>query len=225
MIPWEFLGSTRAPGGGEELSLYRHGNEFSIRVRNRPLMDSTVHGSEDALAELACARIAQRASPRILIGGLGMGFTTGTALRHLGPAAQVVVAELVPAVVEWNRTYLGDLAGRPLEDSRVTLRVMDVAEVLRREQNAYDAILLDVDNGPQGLTRQGNNWLYADVGLGAARTALRDRGVLAVWSAGPERAFARRLRRAGFTVEEVNVRARGDRGGRQHVVWLAQRGP
>lgn len=224
MIPWEYLGSARAPGDGEELSLYRHGTEFSIRVKNRPLMDSTVHGSEDALAELACARIARRPQPRVLIGGLGMGYTAGAALRHLGQKAEVVVAELVPAVVEWNRVYLGDLAGRPLDDPRVTLRTVDVAEILRREKDAYDAILLDVDNGPRGLTRQGNNWLYADVGLRAAWTALRARGILAVWSAGPDQAFVRRLHRAGYTVEEEAVRARGDRGGRQHVVWLAQRG-
>jgi len=224
MIPWEHLGSARAPGDGEELSLYRHGSEFSIRVKNRPLMDSTVHGSEDALAELACVRVARRSQPRVLIGGLGMGYTAAAALRYLDRTAQVVVAELVPAVVEWNRTFLGDLAGRPLEDSRVDLRTTDVAELLRRERDAYDAILLDVDNGPRGLTRRGNNWLYADVGLQAAWSALRAHGVLAVWSAGPDPAFVKRLRRAGFTVEEVAVRARGDRGGRQHVVWLAQRG-
>jgi spermidine synthase len=223
MIPWEFLGSARAPDG-EELSLYRHGDEFSIRVQNRPLMDSTVHGSEDALAELACARIARRSSPRVLIGGLGMGYTTAAALRHLGLTAQVVVAELVPAVVEWNRAFLGPLAGRPLDDPRVVLRVTDVADVLRREQATYDAILLDVDNGPRGLTRRGNDWLYADVGLRAAWAALRPRGILAVWSAGPDQAFLRRLRRIGFTVEELSVRARGDRGGRMHVVWLAERG-
>jgi spermidine synthase len=224
MIPWEFLGSAQAPADGEVLSLYRRGREFSIRVQGRQLMDSTVHGSEDALAELACARIASRPSPRVLIGGLGMGFTAAAALRHLGPQSQVVVAELVPAVVEWNRQLLGDLAGRPLDDPRVTVRVSDVAAILRQEQEAYDAILLDVDNGPVGLTRKGNNWLYAQPGLAAAYAALRPRGVLAVWSAGTDRPFVRRLQRLGFTVDEVMVRARGDRGGRQHIVWLAARG-
>lgn len=223
MIPWEFLGSASAAGDSEVLSLYRRGNEFSIRVQNRQLMDSTVHGSEDALAELACARIARRPSPRVLIGGLGLGYTTAMALRHLGPAGRVVVAELVPAVVEWNRNVLGDLAGQPLRDPRVTVRVTDVAAVLRQERDAYDAILLDVDNGPVGLTRKGNNWLYAQVGLEAAHAALRPQGVLAVWSAGPDRAFVRRLQRVGFAVDEVGVCARGNRGGRQHIVWLATR--
>ncbi len=223
MIPWEFLGSGSAAGDSEVLSLYRRGSEFSIRVKNRQLMDSTVHGSEDALAELACARIAGRRRPSVLIGGLGMGFTTAMALRQLGPEGRVVVAELVPAVVEWNRGVLGGLAGEPLRDRRVTVRVTDVAEVLRRERDAYDAILLDVDNGPVALTRRGNNWLYAQVGLEAAHAALRPHGVLAVWSAGPDRAFARRLQRVGFAVDEIGVCARGSRGGRQHVIWIATR--
>jgi spermidine synthase len=223
MIPWEFLGSAQAPGGGEELSLYRRGNEFSIRVKACQLMGSTAYGSEEALAELVCARLTGRPHPRILIGGLGMGYTVGAALRHLGPESLVVVAELVPAVVEWNRGPLADLAGRPLEDSRVTVRVIDVARILRAEKDAYDAILLDVDNGPEGLTRKGNDWLYAQVGLETALAALRPRGVLGVWSSQPNRAFARRLRHVGFVVEEVSVRARGSRGGPQHLVWLAQR--
>jgi len=224
MTTWEFLGSAQAPGDGEELSLYRRGEEYSIRVKNRSLMDSAVHGSEDALAELACRMITGHPHPRILIGGLGMGYTTAAALRQLGSNSQVTVAELVPAVVEWNREFLGGLAGHPLDDPRVTVRVVDVANVLGEDQAAYDAILLDVDNGPQGLTRSGNSWLYAQVGLEVAWEALRPKGVLAVWSAAPNQAFARRLRCVGFTVEEHGVRARGARGGRQHVVWLAQRG-
>ena len=223
MIPWEFLGSAQASADGEVLSLYRRGEEFSIRVKGRQLMDSTVHGSEDALAELACARLARRPSCRVLIGGLGLGYTAAAALRQLGPRSQVVVAELVPAVVEWNRGVLGHLAGHPLDDPRTTVRVVDVAAILRQEQDAYDAILLDVDNGPVGLTRRGNTWLYAQVGLAAAHAALRPHGVLAVWSAGPDRPFVRRLQRLGFAVEEVMVRARGNRGGRQHIVWLAER--
>jgi spermidine synthase len=223
MIPWEFLGSAQAPGDGEELSLYRRGNEFSIRVKACQLMGSTAYGSEEALAELVCARLAGRSRVRMLIGGLGMGYTVGAALRHLSAESQVVVAELVPAVVEWNRGPLADLAGRPLEDPRVTVRVIDVARILRSEKEAYDAILLDVDNGPEGLTRKGNNWLYAQVGLESAQAALRPAGVLGVWSSQPNRAFTRRLRQVGFSVEEVSVRARGARGGPQHLIWLAQR--
>ena len=224
MASWEFVESTQIPNDPEVLSLYRRGHEFSIRVRDRQLMDSAIHGSEDALAELACERIRNRPSPRVLIGGLGMGFTAAAALRHLGPASQVTIAELVPGIVEWNHGPLADLAGRPLDDPRVTVRVSDVAEILRREKGAYDAILLDVDNGPDGLTRDSNNWLYAQIGLETAHLALRPAGILAVWSAYPSRPFARRLRHVGFAVEERPVRARGDRVGRQHIVWLAERG-
>ncbi|MCK5803517.1 MAG: hypothetical protein KAI66_11825 [Lentisphaeria bacterium] len=224
MNSWEFLGSTQIPNDPEVLSLYRRGDEFSIRVRDHQLMDSAIHGSEDALAELACERIRSRSSPRILIGGLGMGFTAAAALRNLDTTGQVVVAELVPGIVEWNCGPLADLAGRPLDDPRVTVRVLDVAEILRSEKNAYDAILLDVDNGPDGLTRDGNNWLYAQIGIETARVALRPAGVLAVWSAAPSHPFARRLCHAGFTVEENVVRARGSQGGRPHIIWLAQRG-
>jgi spermidine synthase len=224
VIPWEFLDSAQVPGGDGELGLYRRGGEFSIRVAGRELMNSRVYGSEEALAELACARIADRPRPRVLIGGLGMGYTLAAALRRLGPEGRVVVAELVPAVVAWNRGPLADLAGRPLQDHRVTVREVDVAQVLGAESQAYDAILLDVDNGPEGLVRKDNDWLYARPGLTAAFAALRPAGVLAVWSSGPNQVFARRLRRAGFTVDEVRVRARDSRGGRRHTIWLAQRG-
>lgn len=224
MVPWVFLGSAQAPGDGEVLSLYQRGDEFSIRVDNHQLMGSYVHGSEEALAELACARISGRHGARVLIGGLGMGYTAGTALRHLGADSQVVVAELVPEVVEWNRGPLAALAGHPLADRRLTVRVIDVAKIIRTEHEAYDAILLDVDNGPEALTRKGNNWLYAQVGLNAAHDALRPAGVLAVWSAIENRVFSKRLRGIGFTVDEVRVRARGKRGGPHHIIWLAQRG-
>ncbi len=224
MIPWEFLDSAQVPGNGGELRLYRGGGEFSIRVDGCELMNSRLHGSEDALAELASARIADRPSPRVLIGGLGMGYTTAAALRRLGVAAQVVVAELVPAVVVWNRGPLAELAGHPLQDPRVTVREIDVAQVLQAERRAYDAILLDVDNGPDWLTRQGNDWLYARAGLAAAFAALRPAGVLVVWSAGPDRAFAKRLGQAGFEVTEVSARARGPGGGGRHTIWLAVRG-
>jgi spermidine synthase len=222
MIPWELLGCAQVPGGGEELRLYRRGGEFSIRVNGRELMNSRAHGSEDALAELACARIADRPCPRVLIGGLGMGYTTAAALRRLGTGAKVVVAELVPAVVEWNRGPLADLAGHPLQDARVTVREADVAQIIKAERRAYDAILLDVDNGPEGLILKGNDWLYSPNGLNATYAALARAGVLAIWSAGPDQAFTKRLRRAGFEVNEVRVRARSGGGGR-HTIWLAVR--
>jgi spermidine synthase len=152
-----------------------------------------------------------------------MGFTTAAALRRLDAESRVVVAELVPAVVEWNRKYLGELTGHPLQDSRVTVREADVALVLRTEHQVYNAILLDVDNGPEGLTHKGNDWLYTDAGIKAAFAALQPAGVLAVWSAGPDLAFTRRLSRAGFEVEEIGVRARGAAGGNRHTIWIATR--
>jgi spermidine synthase len=217
------LDSALVPESGEELRLYQRGGEFSIRVDGRELMNSRAHGSEEALAELACVRIAHCACPRVLIGGLGMGYTTAAALHRLGADGQVVVAELVPAVAAWNRGPLADLAGRPIEDARVTVREADVARILLTERRKYDAILLDVDNGPAGLTRKGNDCLYAQAGLDAAYAALKPAGVLAVWSASPDRAFPKRLRRAGFEVTEVCVRARGPRGGGRHIIWLAVR--
>ena len=223
MTPWSLLDSAEVPGNGGELCLYRRGDEFSIKVTGRgELMNSRVHGSEDALAEQTCARLVEGAQPRLLIGGLGMGFTLAAALQHIGAQGQVVVAELVPAVVAWNRGPLGEQAGHPLEDPRVTVREGDVARVLRAEQGAYDAILLDVDNGPEGLTRKENDWLYGMTGLNAAYAALRPQGVLAVWSAGPDRDFVQRLRKVGFEVEEQRVRAHGSKGGR-HVIWFARR--
>ena len=224
MIPWELLGKALVPGNSGELRLYRRGREFSIRVNGCELMNSRAHGSEDALAELACARIADRPRPRVLIGGLGMGYTLAAALRQLGAGARVVVAELVPEVVEWNRGPLAELAGHPLQDKRVTVREVDVARILQAEHQAYDAILLDVDNGPDGLSLQSNNWLYSPAGLDAAFAALKPEGVLAVWSASPDRSFTRRLRQAGFVVDEVPVRARGQRGGGWHTIWIAVRG-
>jgi spermidine synthase len=223
MIPWEFLESADVPGNGGELRLYRRGEEFSIRVGNRELMNSRVHESEEALAELAYARVADQPRPRILIGGLGMGFTLAAALRQLGPAGRVVVAELVPALVAWNRGPLAALAGEPLRDARVTVCEVDVAHILRAARKAYDAILLDVDNGPEALVRKDNDWLYARPGLEAAHAALRPAGVLAVWSAATNQVFAQRLRRVGFKVDEVCVAARNSGKGRRHTIWLACR--
>ena len=223
MIPWEFLDSAPVPGSNNELRLYKRDGEFSIRLGRHELMNSRMHGSEDALAELACARIADRSRPCVLIGGLGMGYTTAAALRQLKTDGQLVVAELVPAVVKWNRGPLADIAGRPLENERVTVREVDIAQILKTEHGVYDAILLDVDNGPEGLTRRGNDWLYSQAGLDAAFSTLRPAGVLAVWSASPNRDFAQRLRKGSFEVEEVHVRARDSRKGARHTIWLARR--
>ncbi len=223
MVPWELLDVALVPGSKGELRLYQRGGEFSIRLDRCELMNSRVHGSEDALAELACARVADRCRPQVLIGGLGMGYTTAAALQRLRTDGRLVVAELVPAVVKWNRGPLADLAGRPLENERVTVREADVARILKMERQAYDAILLDVDNGPEGLTHKGNDWLYSRAGLDAAFATLRPAGVLAVWSASPDRAFAQRLREAGFAVDEVQVRSRGPRRGTRHTIWLGGR--
>jgi len=224
MTPWILLNSAQVPGNGGELRLYQRGDEFSIKIVGRgELMNSRVHGSEDALSEQTCARLVDSEKARLLIGGLGMGFTLAAALRHIGDQGQVVVAELVPAVVVWNRGPLGEAAGHPLEDPRVSVHEGDVAGVIKAEQQAYDAILLDVDNGPEGLTRKENDWLYGMSGLNAAYAALRPNGVLAVWSAGPDQDFVQRLRKVGFEVDEVRVRAHGSKGGR-HVIWFARRG-
>jgi spermidine synthase len=221
VIPWTLLDTATVPGEGGELRLMQRDTEFSIRLGRSELMNSRMHGSEEALATLACARLAAP-RPRLLIGGLGMGFTLRAALDALGPEARVIITELVPAVVAWNRGPLAALTGHSLADARVSIREADVGGVIRAEPLAYDAILLDVDNGPEALSRDGNNQLYDRAGLAAAHAALRPGGVLAVWSAGPDAHFRRRLRDTGFAVEEIGVRARGNRGAR-HVVWIARR--
>lgn len=224
MKPWQELDSVSVSASGARLCLLRRGDEYSIRIDRYELMNSRLHASEDALAQLCCAKIAHRPYPRLLVGGLGMGFTVAAAIRHLPPSCQLVVAELVPAVVNWNRGLLADLAGRPTEDPRVTVRELDVARVLKAEQQAFDAIILDVDNGPEGMTRPSNDWLYSRAGLAAAWGALRPAGVLAVWSAAPSPAFRRRLQEGAFQVDEHRVRSRGPRRGSQHTIWIARRG-
>lgn len=223
MIPWTLLDSAPVPGDDEELRLYRRGSEYSIRVGAYELMNSRVHASEDALAEIACDRMRARSRARVLIGGLGMGFTLAGVLKRVDRASEVVIAELVPAVVAWNRGPLAELNGRTLEDDRITVREIDVGEVLRAGRGAYDAIVLDVDNGPAGLTSKTNDWLYGAAGLRAAYAALRPEGVLAVWSAGPDPRFTRRLQQTGFETEEVRVRARGSAGGSRFLIWVARR--
>ena len=216
------LESAPIPGGDGEIGLYQQGDDLVIKVvGGQDLMSTRAHGSEDALAKIACAEIAGRERPRVLIGGMGMGFTLASALHHLGPDAEVVVAELVPAVIDWNRGVLGEHSGHPLRDARVTVHAVDVAIILRAEPRSFDAILLDVDNGPEGLTQEGNNWLYSRAGLSTCYQALRPKGVLAVWSAGPDHAFGKRLRQTGFEVEEVAVKAHGRKGAR-HLIWIAR---
>jgi spermidine synthase len=223
VIPWTLLDTIPIPGEAGTLRLFRRGSEFAIRLGDNELMNSRLSGSEEALATLACGRIGARPGARLLIGGLGMGFTLRAALAALGPDAAITVAELVPGVVAWARGPLAEVSGHGLDDSRVAIREGDVAEAIRMARGAYDAILLDVDNGPDGLTRPSNDRLYDAAGLGAARNALRPGGVLAVWSAAPDAAFTRRLAQAGFAVETVTVRARAGRGGARHTIWLAAR--
>jgi spermidine synthase len=221
VIAWTLLDTANMPDGGDVLRLMRRGTEFSIRLGGTELMNSRLSGSEEALAAISCLRVQQRRAPRILIGGLGMGFTLRAALAGLGDDARIDVAELVPAVVQWARGPMAHIFGSSLGDPRVSLREGDVGRQIKAAQSAYDAILLDVDNGPEGLTRKANDALYDVEGLRAARMALRPGGILAVWSSGPNRNFTLRLRRVGFAVEEIGVRANGARGGARHVIWVA----
>lgn len=220
MIPREWLGTAHVPGG-EELRLFRRGDDFMIVLDRNELMNSRMSGSEEALATMTCARLAGRAAPHLLIGGYGMGFTLRAALNVLGPKAQVSVAELVPEIIEWARGPMRGLTGDCLDDPRVDIVAADVAEPIAAGWGAYDAILLDVDNGPDGLTRAGNDRLYSARGLAAARMALKAGGVLAVWSAGPDKPFTKRLSDAGFVVDEIAVRARQNGKGPRHVIWFA----
>ena len=221
MIPRILLGTALIPDTKTKMQLYQSGELFSIKIPGRgDLMNSRVHGSEKALADLACEKLGGNEQPRILIGGLGMGFTLAAALQTLGPAAEVVVAELVPEVVTWNQTLIGAPAGNPLADQRSRVFVGDVADLIRQEPGGFDAILLDVDNGPEGLVRRENDWLYSAAGLLAARAALRAHGVLAVWSASPDRAFSKRLQQAGFSVREHVVRPHRAGKGPRHHIWI-----
>jgi spermidine synthase len=220
LIPWVQLDSARTPDGGQELRLKQRGAEFSIMLGANELMNSRLSGSEEALARLSCERIAGRKQPGILIGGLGMGFTLRAALAALDADAAVTVAELVPAVVAWARGPMSRIFEGCLDDPRVTIREADVGQLIRAQNATWDAILLDVDNGPEGIVYKGNDTLYDAVGLAATHAALKPGGVLAVWSQGPDSGFTRRLKQAGFAVEEISARAHGKRGAR-HVIWVA----
>lgn len=222
MIPWELLDSSEVAGEAEKLTLSRRGDEYSIKTGYTELMNSRMHGSEDALAELGCKGLKSKPQARVLIGGLGMGFTLSETLKHVSNDAEVVVAELVPAVIQWNQTHLSALAGHPLKDTRVRVHQGDVGKVIRAEKGGFDAILLDVDNGPEGLTRKENDALYSPSGLKASLAGLREGGVFGVWSTFPDPRFTKRMQQAGFKVEEVPVRAHGKRGSK-HMLWLGKR--
>ena len=221
MIPWEEIERAEVPDGEEEVILRKRGTEFSIRVAATELMNSRSHGSEDALAELTCSRISRKRGRKILIGGLGMGYTLAAALQHSGDDSLITVAELIPAVIRWNREHLGHLAGNPLADGRVFVRQEDVAETIAREKSIWDAIILDVDNGPDGLTRKVNDRLYGLSGLQNAFLALRTGGVLSIWSSGTDEQFTSRLKQCRFQTEIVTVRARKPGKGARHTIWLA----
>ena len=219
MIPWTLLDTAKIPGGGE-LRLKQRGQEFSIMLGTNELMNSRLSGSERALATLSSEKIKARKAPHILIGGLGMGFTLRAALGELGSDAKVTVAELVPAVVAWARGPMAAVFDGCLDDPRVAIHEGDVRPLIGAAKTVYDAILLDVDNGPDGITHEANDGLYDYQGLKAAHSALRSAGILAVWSSGPDERFTKRLRDSGFAAEVVHTRANGKSGAR-HVIWLA----
>ena len=221
MIPWELL-DTAATTDGTEMSLHRRGQEYSIRVDRQELMNSRQHGSEEAMARLACGGLTSE-RPRILIGGLGMGFTLAAANACLPAGARIEVAELMPAVIRWNQGPLGDLAGHPLSDPRVQVHQGDIRGLLEGVEATWDVILLDVDNGPDGLTQESNRWLYGRKGLARLARALRPGGVLSVWSASPDRPFTQRLGATGFRSQTHTVRARPNGRGPRHTVWVATR--
>jgi spermidine synthase len=217
--PCELLGQTLTPDG-TDMTLMRRGNEYILLVNGKPLMSSRMHGSEEALATFGCAEARRTESPCVLVGGLGMGFSLRATLDLLSREATVVVAELIPAIVEWNRTVLGPLADHPLRDRRVEIDVRDVLHTLRASAGRFDAVLLDVDNGPTAFAQADNGTLYGDAGLAVARAALKPGGVYAVWSAWDDVKFEHRMRYAGFHVATQRVRARLRRGGPRHTIFV-----
>jgi spermidine synthase len=221
MVPWEVLGEATAPDG-TQMSLTRRGHEYVILAKGKSLMSNRMHGSEEALATLGLANLPTPAAPHVLVGGLGMGYTLRATLDHLPATAQVDVAELLPAIVEWNRGPLGPLADHPLMDRRARIVPGDVARTLGDNAGRYDAILLDVDNGPAAFTTDFNGGLYDNAGVATAKAALKAGGVLAVWSAWDDRKFEQRLRYAGFTVTVEHVRARLKKGGPYHTIFVGR---
>ena len=224
MDPWITIERTTVPGSDTELTLWQRNEDFAIRLSGVPgdLMNSRRHHSEEALAELACARLGAVDHARVLVGGLGMGFTLAAVLSAVPRCAEVVVAELVPGVVEWNRGLLGQCAGRPVDDGRTQVHLGDVAELIKHPAGKFDAILLDVDNGPEAMTAAGNEWLYSAAGLHGIYEALRPEGIAAIWSARADPRFASQLKKTGFSVQLRTVRARPGKGSR-HTIFVAQK--
>jgi spermidine synthase len=222
MKPRELIGTAIVPGG-DELRLFRRDGDYVIVLGANELMSSRMSGSEVALAVLTCERLAESAAPHLLIGGYGMGFTLRAALAMLGPGGRVTLAELVPEIIAWARGPMASLTAGGLDDPRVHLIAGDVAAEIRVAVNCYDAILLDVDNGPDGLTRVANDQIYSIQGLALAKASLKTGGIMAIWSAAPDAHFTRRLKEAGFQVEEISVRARSNGKGPRHVIWFARK--
>ncbi len=220
MKPRELLATAQVPGG-DDLRLYKRDGDFMIALGGNELMSSRVSGSEEALATMTCERLRGGAAPHLLIGGYGMGFTLRAALARLGPDARITVVELVPEIIDWARGPMADLTAGCLDDPRVDLVILDVVMAIGAGARRYDAILLDVDNGPDGLTRADNDHIYSTHGLVEAKAALKPGGVLAIWSAAADERFTRRLKHAGFAVEEVAVRAGRNGKGARHVIWFA----
>ena len=221
MIPRVLLGTAQIPGGAE-LKLFSHGRDFMIVLAGNELMSTRMRFSEETLATMTLERLENSRAPQLLIGGYGMGFTLRAALAELSSGAKVTVAELLPEIIEWARGPMAEVAAGCLSDPRVRLRMGDVYEAILLAPEPLDAILLDVDNGPDGLVRVDNNLLYRKAGLHNARKALRPGGILAVWSAWKDPKFAQRLADVGFTVEEVEVRARANGKGPRHVIYFAR---
>jgi spermidine synthase len=223
--PWVLIDTVPLPDGRGNIRLIQRADEFSIMLGTIALMNSRLSGSEEAMAGLSWARICDRPRAHMLIGGLGMGFTLRAALAELPATARITVAELIPAVVAWARGPMATIFDGCLDDPRVEIKINDVRRIIQSAKGSYDAILLDVDNGPDGLTVETNDALYSMAGLNAAKLALRPGGVLAIWASAPDRAFTQRLQRAGFAVEEERVRANRKARGSRHVIWLATKPP
>jgi spermidine synthase len=224
MIPWTLLGTAQVPNNGGELKFSQRGDEFSIRLSGirGELMNSRVFNSEKVLAELGCGHITNSEKAQVLVGGLGMGYTLAAALKAVNNSSQVTVAELVPEVVTWNQGPLGACAKNPLADPRTKVHIGDVKQLLVTNKPTFDAILLDVDNGPEGLTHSDNNWLYSVAGLEAIYQTLHPNGRLAIWSAGPDYLFSVRLKNVGYKVETRIVRSRPSKGSK-HTIFLAKK--
>jgi spermidine synthase len=224
MIPWTHLDTAQIPKDGGELKLFQRGDEFSIKLSGKrgELMNSRVFNSEKVLSQLGCAHIKPHHDAHILVGGLGMGYTLAAALKAVNADSVVTVAELIPEVVKWNEGPLGHCAGKPLQDPRTKVHIGDVKELLTSRQPTFDAILLDVDNGPKGLTHSDNNWIYSEDGLKDIYDTLNPNGMLAIWSAGPDYLFSVRLKKIGFRVDTRDVQARPGKGSK-HTIFLAKK--